>query len=319
MNVFYTVDVEVWCNGWTDLDAKFPRAFEQYVYGPAPGGERGLRYQAKVLADSGLTGVFFVEPLFALRFGLAPLQEIVGVLRDSAQEVQLHMHPEWVDEITPPPVPVPGGKRPLMRHFSRQDQSQLIAEGLALLRRCGIDRVDCFRAGSFGFDVNTLAALRENRVAFDASYNAAQHGPSSGVAPGALLTDTCVLDETLTELPMTVFDDGFGRLRHAQLGACAWSELERMLWQGLERGQHSFVMLSHNFELLSPSKTRSDPVVDRRFRALCRFLDRHRDRFRTRGFRGLEPASKPQPGPLQSTRWRTGQRTVEQVWRRVYR
>lgn len=318
MNVFYTVDVEVWCNGWADLDTKFPHAFKQYVYGPTPSGERGLRYQARVLADAGLTGVFFVEPLFALRFGIAPLQEIVGVLRDSGQEVQLHMHPEWVDEVKPPPVPVPGGKRPLMRHFSRQDQSQLIAEGLALLGRCGVDQVECFRAGSFGFDTNTLAALRDNRVAFDASYNATRFGPSSGVGPGTLLTDTCVLDEALTEIPMTVFQDGFGRLRHAQLGACAWPELESMLWQGLERGQDAFVMLSHNFELLSPSKARLDPVMDKRFRFLCRFLDCHRDRFPTRGFRGLTPISKPQPAPLQSTRWRTGLRTLEQVWRRVY-
>ena len=33
LDVSFTVDVEVWCNGWDDLDKKFPRAFEQYVYG----------------------------------------------------------------------------------------------------------------------------------------------------------------------------------------------------------------------------------------------------------------------------------------------
>ena len=69
MDVFLTVDVEVWCDGWDDIDAKFPDAFQRYIYGPTSRGDYGLPYQLRQLQDHGLTGVFFVEPLFSTRFG----------------------------------------------------------------------------------------------------------------------------------------------------------------------------------------------------------------------------------------------------------
>jgi len=39
----------------------------------------------RILNDHGLRGVFFVEPLFSARFGLAPLQEIVGSSRTAVR------------------------------------------------------------------------------------------------------------------------------------------------------------------------------------------------------------------------------------------
>ena len=77
--------------------------------------------------------------------------------------------------------------------------------------------------------------------------------------------------------------------------------------------------LSHNFELLSPSKTRPDAIVVDRFTKLCRLLERNRDSFRTCGFRGLSPRAVPvQPVPLTMTFWKTGTRMLEQAYRREY-
>nr|MBA2260361.1 polysaccharide deacetylase [Acidobacteriota bacterium] len=78
LKVFFTVDTEIWCNGWNDLDRKFPDAFRRYVYGPTRQGNYGLPLQLRMLNDHGLTGVFFIEPLFATRFGDEPLREVVG-------------------------------------------------------------------------------------------------------------------------------------------------------------------------------------------------------------------------------------------------
>ena len=318
LNVFLTVDVEIWCDGWADIDRKFPKAFRSYIYGPTPAGEYGLRYQAGVLRDHGLNGVFFVEPLFACRFGNAPLSEIVGVLRDAGQEIQLHLHTEWVDEALTPLLPGIVSKRQFLRNFNRDEQTQLIAEGVRRLGAAGAPPVNCFRAGSFGFNTDTLAALGANGIHLDSSYNATIFGLDSGLAPGTVLTDV-YCEGGLTEFPMTVFDPGFGRLRHAQLGACSWAELEGLLWRALKTGQQSFVLLSHNYELLTPSKTRPDPVVVRRFQRLCAFLDRHRDKFRTRGFHGIDGITpRSQQQPLHSSAWASMTRTVEQVYRRVY-
>ena len=97
LDVFLTVDVEVWCNGWEDLDAKFPAAFRRYIYGPTSKGDYGLPYQLRHLRDYGLTGVFFVEPLFSTRFGPEPLVEILDLIREEEHEIQLHLHTEWAD------------------------------------------------------------------------------------------------------------------------------------------------------------------------------------------------------------------------------
>jgi hypothetical protein len=119
---------------------------------------------------------------------------------------------------------------------------------------------------------------------------------------------------------MTVFDGGMHSLRHAQVTACSYQEMEGLLWRALEAGRKAFVILSHNFELLNSSMNRPDDIVAARFRKLCSFLDRNRDCFHVRGFHGLTPASViSQPAPLTSPIWQTGLRMLEQGIRRRYR
>ena len=52
VNVFLTIDVEIWCNGWDNLDKNFSEAFQQYIYGTTPKGDYGLPIQLKMLQDS---------------------------------------------------------------------------------------------------------------------------------------------------------------------------------------------------------------------------------------------------------------------------
>ena len=121
------------------------------------------------------------------------------------------------------------------------------------------------------------------------------------------------------EYPVTVFHDGLRRLRPMQITACSWAEMESLLWGALEAGRQSVVIVSHSFELLDASRTRPDATAVKRFRALCRFLDRHRDSFRARGFGDLQPSAAhgPQPAPLSTRLWPTAQRVAEQGLRRL--
>jgi hypothetical protein len=102
MNIFLTFDVEVWCHGWSDLDRDFPGSFERYIYGRSPHGEYALPQTLAILNQHQLKGVFFVEPLFASRFGTEHLEIIVRLIREAGHEIQLHLHPEWTDEATIP-------------------------------------------------------------------------------------------------------------------------------------------------------------------------------------------------------------------------
>jgi len=118
LDVFFTVDVEIWCDGWHRIDERFADSFKRYIYGPTAKGNYGLPYTLDVLSDHGLTGVFFVEPLFSRRFGSQPLAEIVGLLREDAQEIQLHLHTEWVDEAIEPLLAHSHSKRQHLHYFS---------------------------------------------------------------------------------------------------------------------------------------------------------------------------------------------------------
>lgn len=318
IDVFFTVDVEIWCDSWNNIDKEFPSAFKRYIEGPTSRGRYGLPYQIDVLNQHNLKGVFFIEPLFALRCGQQALDDIVGLVRQGGQEVQLHLHTEWLDESREPLFEGYQPKRQHLRYFNLAEQTRLIAKGREMLHQAGVRDINAFRAGSFAFDRNTLSALAANKIPFDSSYNASMFGSDSGIFPGLRLVEP-VEFEGVHEYPMTVFKDGTSALRHTQLTACSTEEMQSLLWQALEQRRKSFVILSHGFELLNKAKDRPDDVVVKRFHKLCAFLDRHRDSFRTCGFQGLTPLSvAAQPEPLQSPFHRTGARMLTQLYRKRF-
>jgi hypothetical protein len=239
-------------------------------------------------------------------------------VRDNGQEVQLHLHTEWVDESKEALLEGVCSKRRYIRNFSLEEQSILIKKGVQLLKDAGIDNINAFRAGGFGCNRDTMDALTANGIPMDSSYDASHFGLDSGVMPGSTLVEPTEC-AGIYEYPMTVFSDGTRSLRHAQLTACSYEEIEGLLWQALETGRNSFVLLSHSFELLNKAKDRPDDIVVKRFQKLCAFLDHHRDSFCVRGFQGLEPVViQKQPAPLHSPIWKTGIRMAEQAYRRTY-
>jgi len=318
LDVFLTFDIEIWCDDWNDLDTKFPNAFQRYIYGATPRGNYGLPHILGELDDHGLKGVFFVEPFFSTRFGLDLLSEIISLIQEQKQEVQLHPHTEWIDESIEPLIDNIQSKKQLLRHFSLSEQITLIQAGANLIMKAGGGHVNAFRAGNFGFNRDTLRALAANNIPFDSSYNATMYGLDSGIH----LPEDSFLEsvecEGVYEFPITVFNDGL-KLRHTQVTACSYQEMEGLLWQALHSGRKSFVIFSHNFEFLNKSMNRPDYVAVNRFRKLCAFLVRHQDCFRVCGFQGLTPrAITSQPMPLTSSAWKTSYRMFEQTVRKIF-
>jgi hypothetical protein len=108
LNVFITVDTEVYplLPNWreTGLAGDIARDFD----GQTSKGDFGLRYQLQMLNEYGLKAVYFVEPLFASAVGLEPLRKVVDLISKYGHEVQLHIHPEWLEHI---PKTTWGGQR----------------------------------------------------------------------------------------------------------------------------------------------------------------------------------------------------------------
>ncbi len=285
LGILMTFDIEVWCGSWQNIDERFPAAFRRYVYGTSPAGQYALPKTLEILNDHGLKGVFFVEPLFAAHFGIEPLAEIVHLIREAGQEVQLHVHPEWQDEARTPLIAKHAVKRQHLFMYDAEEQTALIGHGLRLLKEAGAGPINAFRAGSYACNADTFVALAQNGIRYDSSLNLTMDYSGAGL-PTQSRRLGCHGIGDVVELPVSVFRSAAGGLRHAQVGACAYLELRQAMYSALRAGWRQFVVVSHNFEMLQQDHVRPDWVVVRRFRNLCRFLERHRDAFPTMGFNG---------------------------------
>ena len=118
---------------------------------------------------------------------------------------------------------------------------------------------------------------------------------------------------------VTVFRDGFGRLRPCNVGACGSSELQQVLLDAQRRNVRNFVIVSHNFEMLKPGSSDRDLFVVARFKKLCRFLADRPDLFEVGSYPVGEPidtAPTREPRP-QASLMPTAWRFVEQTARRL--
>jgi hypothetical protein len=318
--VFITVDTEVWphSSDWraTDLASDM----ERDIYGVTPQGEYGLRYQLDVLDAFGLKAVFFVESLFASAVGPGRLTETVELIRTRRHDVQLHLHPEWLQWMAKPTVL--GKHSQFLKDFTEDEQASMIKQALANLQDCGADSVCAFRAGNYGANFDTLRALKRNGIGYDTSYNFTYLSSQCGMkSPEPLLQAQEV--EGVVEYPITFFEDWPGHYRHLQITACSFGEMKHALLEARRRGWSSVVLVSHSFELLKNRKSPRTPLLPdqicvRRFEQLCRFLAEHPDQFRTATFSelGAPPTSAPkESGPLKSNMLRTARRHSEQLLR----
>lgn len=316
MNVYLTFDIEVWCNGWNDLDAVFPAHFERYVFGRSRHGDYALPKTLEILNRHGLKGIFFVEPLFAARFGIEHLQTIVELIRDADQEIQLHIHPEWTDEISPPIIENVSRKRQHLTYYNLDEQTRLIAFAKQLLESAGSGPISAFRAGSFAANRDTFSALKHNNIFFDSSLNRCYEVSAPDLRAQHDFASPFVIDGVST-YPVTVFADGFGHERPAQVGACSSSEMRCAILSAKKGGMTDFVVLSHNFEMLKPDTSQPDWIVVKRFEKLCTFLAMHREALTvgsyTRALSSAEPALQLLRVPMASTL----SRYFEQLVRRL--
>jgi hypothetical protein len=314
MRVHLSFDVEIWCNGWRKLDEVFPGAYQRYVYGRSKHGDYALPKTLEILGRHGLGGVFFVEPLFAARFGVEHLARIVGLIEQAGQDVQLHLHPEWTDEIRPALLADVSAKRQHLTQYDLDEQTQLIGTGKRMLESLTGRPVTAFRAGSYACNADTYKALHRLGVGVDSSLN--EIADVSGVGMGDVARAPQLIDGVLS-CPVSVFRDGFGRLRPAQVGACSFAEMRDALLSAHDADCPSFVIVSHNFEMLKPGSSERDAVVARRFDALCAFLAAHPDLFEVGSYPGSLPPSAAQPERASAKPWSTARRYAEQALRRL--
>jgi hypothetical protein len=315
MKTLLSVDVEIWLDAWDLGQESFRDGYRRFILGDTGRDAKGLPYQLECLRAHGLKCVFFVEPLFACHFGIAPLRDIVAMIQEGGQEVQLHPHTEWNGFMRDPIVPGRHGVN--LRDFTAPEQLQLVSRGREYLFLAGAKLPIACRAGNFGAGEETLGVLRQLGIEYDSSYDlAATTGP---FLKQRLLCP--VLVGGIKELPIGVFETYRGGFRHAQVGAASYEEIEASLAQAHADAWPVFVIYWHSAELLNRTRRTASAIAERRFLRLLKYLADHRDRFETIHFSDLagddDLYGKFADKPFRVSAYPTLRRHLEQVGQRL--
>lgn len=313
-SVFITIDTEYSSGLTADLsDAGRIDNFARSIACITPKGPVGITHKLKLFEEHGIKAVFFVDPMPALVWGVAAIEDIVAPILDAGQDVQLHCHTEW--------LALAGNANPLCSRrtgqnlfdFPLEDQHQILEYARDTLVASGAPKPVAFRAGNYGANDDTLEALRRIGIRYDTS-----HCPALPTACRISLgsQDRCpTVHKGIIEVPVGSIGSLAGGLRHAQITALSLKEMRAAIRHAQTAGSASFTLVTHSFELINRRKLTVNPIVRRRFEGLCRTLGRMNG-VTTENYRDL-PAllsgDGPSPEPLPANAFRTGHRYAEQL------
>ncbi len=287
--------------------------FESSILGRCAAGDFGIGWQMDQMDAHGAKGVYFVDPLPALVLGEGFVADIVGLILSRGHEVQLHIHTEWLEWAPKSPVGMRTGRN--IASFAREDQQILLSLASDMLVRAGAPRPIAFRAGNYGADDHTLAALAALGLKWDSSFNADYLGKPCGIQlPATQIAP--VARGGVAEVPVSGLCDTPGHFRPAQICALSSSEMAAALSHAAAHNHPLFTIVTHSFEMLSRDRQRPNRLVMDRFTAMCRAIAAHPG-LTTTGFAGLDPAVAGEGAVgltrLQSTSLRTYRRMAEQA------
>ncbi len=311
--VFITIDTE-YSSGLYTGPGTADRA-ENYARSIAcvtPEGPAGIAHKLELLNHYGQKAVFFVDPMPALVWGVAAIEDVVGPILAAGQDVQLHCHTEW--------LALAGAANPLpskavgtyLFDFPLDEQCSILDYARTTLMAAGAPAPVAFRAGNYGANDDTLRALTAIGLHYDSSHCPALPTGASRISLSAKDRDPLGHMGVL-EVPVGAIATLGGGLRHAQITALTLSEMLAAIRHARATGRESFTLVSHSFELINRRKQAVNHVVRRRFTGLVRALA---------GMRQVETGTYAETPPqlqltggntaLPASPFRTGIRLAEQ-------
>ena len=274
LNVLITIDTEVYPINEDWRANSLSGDIRRDIYGDTQRGSFGVPYQLEVFSRHGIKAVFFVEGLHASCdwVGISPLRDLVQLIYSYSQEIQLHLHPEWVPHLPGAPVPDRGY---LLTFYTEEEQYRLIDIAANNLVKAGAKPPDAFRAGDYAANQDTLCALTRAGFRYDSSYNFPYLGGTCAIDCESLW-QPARLEPGIWEVPVSCFEDGRGQFRHCQICACSAGEIKNSIRQASEHSWQTYVLVSHSFEMLGNRRSRRPTwprwQVIKRFEAECEWL-----------------------------------------------
>ena len=294
LNVFITIDTAIWDTTGRENPECLDANIDAFIYGKSPEGDYGLSHMIEILNTCGIKATFFVETLCIDRTGADRIRTIIDYIRQQGHDVQLHVHPEWLDQDS---TPVGSGAKQYLHQFTGEEQAVIIKRSMANMTECGVKSVTAFRSGNYGFNSDTLTALARNGIAFDSSYNSCNLDQACKFGRIDKLTQPRKIESVL-EFPVSCFIDFRDEEQNARICDCSFAEMKEALLNAWQDGWYSFVIVSSSFELVNMESetgrcTGVNAVNSRRFARLCKFLSDNGDKFRVTVFPEINPDEVP--------------------------
>ncbi|ODS95617.1 MAG: hypothetical protein ABS49_10895 [Erythrobacter sp. SCN 62-14] len=277
-----------------------------------PEGPAGLTHKLELLKRYGQKAVFFVDPMPALIWGIAAIEDVVEPILEAGQDVELHCHTEWL-RLAGADNPLASGRTGQnIADFPLDEQFEILSYARDVLIAAGAPPPLAFRAGNYGANDDTLRALSELGLVYDSSHTPALP-EACRISLGPDIRDP-LLHRGIIEVPVGTIGTLDGGQRHAQITALTLAEMLAAVRHARVQGRGAFVLVSHSFELINRRRLAINHLVRRRFSGLVRDLAGMRG-VSTATFRDDPPplamGSEPSE-PVPATALRTGARLAEQ-------
>ena len=288
VKVFITVDVEMSIGGaFADKSLK-PVGADKRVYCKIKDSNYGIPLIIDILGKFGLKATFFLEVLNMHYFGMHEMENACRYLLRNEQDVQLHIHPNYLNFLEPYP-PTERRFSDLMANYSLEEQTKLISEAKGLLQSYSGNNITAFRAGCFGANLDTLTALKNNGFLIDSSYSRT-HLQTSCFLDHSVVNDLIRIED-IYEFPITHFWEKSyirkPRLMPLDINGVSGRECIAAMEQTPASGPSCVTIILHSFSFVKAydvqySHLRPRRNVITRFIQLCRFLGDNKSRFSVR-------------------------------------
>lgn len=313
--VFITIDTEYSSGLYTGPGAA-DRAdnFARSIACNTPDGPAGITHKLALLAEHGQKAVFFVDPMPALVWGVAAIEDIVAPIVEAGQDVQLHCHTEWLAHAGAANPLGSGATGQNLADFAFETQCEILDYARRTLIAAGAPPPIAFRAGNYGANDDTLKALAALGIGYDTSHCPALVGKSA--CRISLSSQHCepIGHMGVLEVPVGAIGTLSGGLRHAQITALTLAEQLCAIRHARDTDRDSFTLVSHSFELINRRRQMVNPIVRRRFTGLVRALATMPG-VTTATYADAPPrisSAGSAPQPLPANPIRTGRRLAEQ-------
>ena len=287
-HVLITIDTEFSAGGCFDHPRRSGPITDQAVFCRINGRSRGLGFLLATFARFHIKATFFVEAAHTLMLGFEPMRPAVEAILQAGHDVQLHIHPMWLDP--------PAGTDPrVARNDSVADLddascAHVIDAGLVAFAAWGAPRPIAFRAGNLQMGRGTYRVLREREIPISSSIGVAIDRPRESelwIESGNKVIDGII------EIPVLAYSDldlgGRRHMRNLTVTGCGSGETLELLRAAQASGLADIVLLTHPFEFIKKwddgyARIRRNRINQRRLIALCEALAHSSDLFSTATF-----------------------------------